>query len=118
MVKEAIGTGETLEAATKAAKEKLGAPEEIEVRIEVLKTPQKKILGLFGGSDAEVKVSYEVADEPVKKERKDKRDRGTRPDVCGMLEGEMISRPSCQWRRHHQKHKDQFHHRQVLLVQR
>ncbi len=74
MVKEAIGTGATLEAATKAAKEKLGAPEEVEVKIEVLKTPQKKILGLFGGSDAEVKVSYEVADEPVKKERKDKRD--------------------------------------------
>ena len=74
MLKEAIGTGATVDAATKAAKEKLGAPEEVEVKIEILKTPSKKILGLFGGSDAEVKVSYEVADAPAKKERNEKRD--------------------------------------------
>ena len=74
MIKEAIGTGASVDAATKAAKEKLGAPEEVEVKIEVIKMPQKKILGLFGGSDAEVKVSYEIADKPSKPEKKEKRD--------------------------------------------
>lgn len=74
MLREAIGTGATVDAATKAAKEKLGAPEEVEVKIEVLKAPQKKILGLFGGSEAEVKVSYEIADRPAKKEKNEKRE--------------------------------------------
>ena len=75
MLKEAIGTGATVDAATKAAKEKLGAPEEVEVKIEILKTPSKKILGLFGGNEAEVKVSYEAEDEPERKQPKqDKKD--------------------------------------------
>ncbi|MBE6835667.1 MAG: KH domain-containing protein [Ruminococcaceae bacterium] len=76
MLKEAIGSGATVEEATKAAKEQLGAPEEVEVKIEILKMPQKKILGLFGGSDAQVKASYEVADEPVKvkREKNEKRE--------------------------------------------
>lgn len=74
MLKEAIGTGATVDAATKAAKEKLGAPEEVEVKIEILKTPSKKILGLFGGSEAEVKVSYEAPDEPKQKNKPEKRE--------------------------------------------
>ncbi|MBO4339752.1 MAG: KH domain-containing protein [Clostridia bacterium] len=74
MLKEAIGTGATVDAATKAAKEKLGAPEEVEVKIEILKTPTKKILGLFGGNEAEVKVSYEAEDEPERKPRQEKRE--------------------------------------------
>ncbi|MCR4563300.1 MAG: KH domain-containing protein [Clostridiales bacterium] len=74
MLKEAIGTGATVDAATKAAKEKLGAPEEVEVKIEILKTPTKKILGLFGGNEAEVKVSYEAEDEPERKPGQEKRE--------------------------------------------
>ena len=74
MLKEAIGTGATIDAATKAAKEKLGAPEEVEVKIEILKTPSKKILGLFGGSEAEVKVSYEAEDAQEIKPKQEKRE--------------------------------------------
>jgi len=71
MIKEAIGKGATVDAATKAAKEQLGAPEEVEVKIEILKMPQKKILGLFGGSEAEVRASYEVAEKKAKSEKKE-----------------------------------------------
>lgn len=68
MIKEAIGTGSTLSEAQTAAMVELGLSEFDNYKVEVLQNPTKKILGLFGGSPAKVKVTTEVPDEkPAKK---------------------------------------------------
>ena len=59
MIKEFIGTGKTVEEATLAAKQGLNAPLTADVKIEVVEMPRKKILGLFGGADAQVKASFD-----------------------------------------------------------
>lgn len=59
MIKEFIGTGKTIDEATIAAKAGLNAPLTADVSIEVVAMPKKKILGLFGGSEAQVKASYD-----------------------------------------------------------
>ncbi len=63
MIKEAIGTGATVEEATAAAKNALCAPETAEVKIEVVQLPKAKVLGLFGGSLAQVKAFYEYEED-------------------------------------------------------
>ena len=60
MLKEALGTGVTVEEAQQAAIAALAAPEEADVQFEVLELPVKKTFGLFGGSPAKVKAFYEV----------------------------------------------------------
>ncbi len=68
MIKEAIGTGNSVKEAQAAAMLELGVTDFDDFNVEVLKNPTKKILGLFGGSPAQVKVSIEVADpKPEKK---------------------------------------------------
>lgn len=62
MLKEAICTADTIEEATKAAIEKLDAPYDADIIVEVMQEPVKKTLGLFGGSPAKVKVYYEQSD--------------------------------------------------------
>lgn len=59
LIKESIGTGATLDEAKEAALRALEAPEDADVKYEVLERPQKKVLGLFGGSPAKVKAYYE-----------------------------------------------------------
>lgn len=68
MIKEFIGTGKTIDEATLAAKTGLNAPLTADVKIEVVQMPKKKVLGLFGGCDAQVKASYDDG----KKEKKPK----------------------------------------------
>lgn len=71
MIKEAIGTGSSVEEAKAAAMVSLGISDYDDFSVEVLQTPTKKVLGLFGGSPAKVKVSIEVADpKPEKKQNK------------------------------------------------
>lgn len=67
MIHEAIATGATVEEAIENAKKQLSAPEDAFVHTEVISMPQKKILGLFGGSPAKAKAWYEEAEMPVKK---------------------------------------------------
>ena len=55
MIKEAIATGETVEAAKEAACRELGV-ESYEAEFEVLELPVKKTFGLFGGSPAKVRA--------------------------------------------------------------
>lgn len=76
MIKEEIGTGATVEEAKAAALVKLGLSEYDEFTVEVLQNPTKKILGLFGGSPAKVKISFQAADEKsnVKPEKKPAQD--------------------------------------------
>ena len=56
MIKEAFGTGATLEEAKDAALKALGAPEDADVKYDVIEMPKSKILGIFGGSPAKVRV--------------------------------------------------------------
>ena len=74
MIKEAIGTGNTVDEAKVAAMLELGISDFDEFTVEVLQTPTKKILGLFGGNPAKVKVSVTVPDpKPEKKQNKNNR---------------------------------------------
>lgn len=88
MIKESIKTASTIEEAKNAALLELGLTEMDEYQVEVLKTPQKKILGLFGGSPAEVKITVTLPDEkkPVKvkkaedkKQKNQKNEKQTKP---------------------------------------
>ena len=76
MIKEAIGTGNTVDEAKAAAMLELGVTDFDDFSVEVVQTPTKKILGLFGGNPAKVKVSIEVADpKPEKKQNNKKLDK-------------------------------------------
>ncbi|MCL2106312.1 MAG: protein jag [Oscillospiraceae bacterium] len=62
MMKEAIATASTIEAAIEAAKQELNAPEYADISIEILETPTKKALGIFGGAPAKARAYYEESD--------------------------------------------------------
>ena len=75
MIKEAIGVAATVDEARKMAVENLHAPIDADVKVEIITFPKKKVLGLFGGSDAKVKASYddgveEKKEAPKKVEKK------------------------------------------------
>ena len=71
MIKEAIGTGNTVDEAKAAAMVELGISDFDDFTVEVVQTPTKKILGLYGGNPAKVKVSVTLPDpKPEKKETK------------------------------------------------
>ena len=72
MIKEAFGTADTVEEALEAAKTQLFAMvgEDVDFDIDVISQPKNKVLGLFGGCLAEVRVYTEVADPQPKKANK------------------------------------------------
>lgn len=59
LLHEAFGEGATIEEAFANALRELNADENIDVKKDVLELPSKKVLGLFGGSPARVRVWYE-----------------------------------------------------------
>lgn len=68
MIIEKIGEGENTEEARENARKLLNAPENAEIKFEIINLPQKKVLGLFGGKKARVKAFYEAKDaKPSKK---------------------------------------------------
>lgn len=67
IIKEAIGVGSTIDAAREDALNKLNASIEDDVQYDTLALPKKKVLGLFGGSEAKVRAYIEGPDAPVKK---------------------------------------------------
>ncbi|MBQ2933133.1 MAG: KH domain-containing protein [Clostridia bacterium] len=69
MIKEAIGFGSTIDEAKEDAIFKLGAKLEEDVQFEIISLPKKKVLGMFGGSKAEVKAFVERPDKPAKKNK-------------------------------------------------
>ena len=73
MIKEAIGVAPTIEEAIKKATDSLHAPIDADVKVEIVTFPKKKILGLFGGADAQVKAFYDdgVKEAPVKEVKKE-----------------------------------------------
>ena len=70
MIKEARGFGNTVDEAKEKAIAELNASEEADIQFEVIATPKKKTLGLFGGRQAEVRVFIELPDEKPKAEKK------------------------------------------------
>ncbi|MGI6268932.1 MAG: RNA-binding cell elongation regulator Jag/EloR [Candidatus Howiella sp.] len=70
MVKEAIGTGETIEEAKENALLLLGSNITTDIDFEVLETPKKKTFGLFGGCPAKVRVFTELPDPKPAKSQK------------------------------------------------
>jgi len=70
MLKEAFGTGATVEAAKEAAMLLLDAPADIDVQFEIVDMPAKKTFGFFGGNPAKVRVFYEEIEEEVPEEEK------------------------------------------------
>ncbi len=72
MIKEEIGYGDTVEEAWEQAKENLIAAisdkkfDEDDIQFDVIATPKKKTLGLFGGAKAEVKAYITLPDAPKK----------------------------------------------------
>ena len=74
MIKEAIGYGDSIEQAKEDAVLKLNAKADDDIQFDVLATPKKKVLGLFGGCKAEVKAFIELPD-PVAKKNPKKNDK-------------------------------------------
>ena len=70
MIKEAIGVANTIEEAKEKAMAELNLTFEDDYDFEIIATPKKKVLGMFGGSQAEVKVWVEVADPKPAKQPK------------------------------------------------
>lgn len=70
MTKEVLKEGATVEEARAAAMLELGLTDEDDFHMEVIRLPEKKFLGLFGGCKAQVKVSVELPDEEKKAEPK------------------------------------------------
>lgn len=75
MRREAIATAATIDEAIEAARLELGIGDEVDVEIEIIDQPEKKVLGLFGGKPAKVCLSYDDG----KKEEKPKRDKKPAP---------------------------------------
>ncbi len=67
MIKEAFGTGATLDEAKDAALKALEAPEDADVKYEVIERPKAKVLGIFGGSPAKMRAFYEFEEDPFAK---------------------------------------------------
>ena len=79
MIREARGYGATISEAEEKALELLGAGIEDDVQFEVISTPKKKVLGLFGGNEAEVRAYIELPDEkPAKKQNKPQKNNAKR----------------------------------------
>ncbi len=70
MIKEARGFGNTVDEAKEKAILELNAAEDADIQFEVISTPKKKALGLFGGRQAEVRVYIELPDEKPKTRNK------------------------------------------------
>lgn len=60
MIKEARGYGNTIDEARENAVAMLNASENDDIQFEVIATPKKKTLGIFGGRKAEVRVFVEL----------------------------------------------------------
>ena len=73
MRREATATASTIDEAIELARAELGIGDEIDVEIEIIDQPEKKVLGIFGGKPAKVTLSYDDGkkEEKPKKEKKE-----------------------------------------------
>ncbi len=69
MIKEAIGYGDSIEEAKESALLELGASIDDDVQFDVIAMPKAKVLGIFGGTKAQVKAFIEIPDKKEKKQK-------------------------------------------------
>ena len=69
-MREAISTGASVEEAKEKAIEMLGDIGDADVEFEIIDLPEKKVLGLFGGKEAKVRVYVESLDNDLPKAEK------------------------------------------------
>lgn len=72
MIREAMGYGDDITEAQEDARTKLGASGEDYVQFETITQPKKKVLGIFGGTKAQVRAYIETPDAKPKKSAKPK----------------------------------------------
>ena len=80
IIKEAIGVGSTVDVAREDAIQKLNTGLEEDIQFEIITFPKKKVLGLFGGSEAKVRAYVEGPDPAPKKEKTAKTESAKRND--------------------------------------
>lgn len=91
MIKEAIGTGNTIDEAKEAALIELNAGENDDVQFEVISFPKKKTFGLFGGALAQVKAFVEVPDKkPAKRSAPTRSNDGKRREERRPAKGKPV----------------------------
>lgn len=93
MIKEAIGYGDSIEQAKEDAVLKLNAKADDDIQFDVLATPKKKVLGLFGGSKAEVKAFIELPDPVKKKPQKNDKKETQKPKKANKKEETISKKP-------------------------
>ena len=76
MIKEANGFGATIDEAKENAIKNLGASDFDDIQFDVIAMPKKKVLGLFGGNEAEVRAYIEIP-EPKENKKKAKKEKAT-----------------------------------------
>ena len=74
MIKEANGFGATIDEAKENAIKNLGASDFDDIQFDVISMPKKKVLGIFGGNDAEVRAYIEIP-EPKENKKKAKKEK-------------------------------------------
>ena len=62
LIKEAIGVANTVDEAKEKAMAELNLSFDDEFDFEIVTLPKKKVLGIFGGSPAKVKITVSVTD--------------------------------------------------------
>jgi len=72
LIKEAVGFGNTIDEAKENAIKNLGVSEFEDIQVEIVKMPKKKVLGLFGGAQAEVKAFIELPDKKTNTKKNNK----------------------------------------------
>ncbi len=78
MIKEATGFGNTIDEAKEAAVLNLGASIDDDIQFEIVTMPKKKVLGMFGGAQAEVRVFIETPDRKPPRDKKNNKNKGER----------------------------------------
>lgn len=78
IIKEAIGVGSSVEAAREDAVNKLNAAFDEDVKFDIITIQKKKVLGIFGGSDAKVRAYVEGPDEAPKKSETQNKNKNNR----------------------------------------
>lgn len=68
MIKEAVGFGNSIDEAKENAIADLNASDFDDIQFEVIAMPKKKVLGMFGGTKAQVRAFVELPDKKVKKQ--------------------------------------------------
>ena len=94
MIKEARGYGNTIDEARENAVAMLNASENDDIQFEVIATPKKKTLGLFGGRKAEVRVFVELPDEKPAKQKRPQPKKENKPAKQPIKQEKAVKAPA------------------------